>query len=138
MRALILTIAVAALAGCRTVEPIDGGESSPGAATEDLEAVANRDAQRIQSAIVMYFVHRCTYPADLEDLVADDEPGLFGGYLDEVPTDPWGEAYLYRLEENGCVILSKGPDREEGTDDDIVNRWMEYTAREGVASPPTR
>lgn len=51
-----------------------------------------------------------------------------GPYLDEsgIPSDPWDNDYIYKYDpkENGLdrpVILSKGPDGEENTDDDIYN-----------------
>lgn len=45
--------------------------------------------------------------------------------LERVPLDPWGEPYKYRnpgaLNPRGIDLISKGPDREEGTKDDITN-----------------
>ncbi|MBL9214842.1 MAG: type II secretion system major pseudopilin GspG [Opitutaceae bacterium] len=45
-----------------------------------------------------------------------------GGRL---PVDPWGEPYLYRYpgtkNKEGYDVLSKGPDKTEGTADDIGN-----------------
>ncbi|MDP2600252.1 MAG: type II secretion system protein GspG, partial [Deltaproteobacteria bacterium] len=47
-----------------------------------------------------------------------------GGYLKggKVPKDPWGETYDYISPGAGgqpFEISSKGPDRQEGTDDDV-------------------
>ncbi len=52
-----------------------------------------------------------------------------GPYIDapgnKVPADPWGEAYQYRFpgthNKGGYDLYSKGPDRTDGTDDDIGN-----------------
>ncbi len=50
-----------------------------------------------------------------------------GPYLSEskVPLDPWGEPYVYRYpgvkNKTGYDIFSKGPDKTEGTADDIGN-----------------
>ncbi|MBS0662064.1 MAG: type II secretion system major pseudopilin GspG [Verrucomicrobia bacterium] len=50
-----------------------------------------------------------------------------GPYLTEprVPLDPWGEPYVYRYpgtkNKTGYDIFSKGPDKTEGTADDIGN-----------------
>jgi hypothetical protein len=61
------------------------------------------------------------------DSHGDDCPASLGtvhraGYLDAAPVDPWGEPLLY-----GCVdtprafvVLSKGPDQQPGTDDDLM------------------
>ena len=41
------------------------------------------------------------------------------------PLDPWGEAYQYRSpgthNKSGYDLFSKGPDKTEGTEDDIGN-----------------
>ena len=49
-----------------------------------------------------------------------------GGYLEttEVPTDAWGNEFIYELyPESGkpFVIISLGPDGEEGTEDDLYS-----------------
>ena len=47
-------------------------------------------------------------------------------YIKKVPVDPWGEPLQYeKLDNEGGVnayrVFSTGPDKEEGTDDDISN-----------------
>jgi general secretion pathway protein G len=47
-----------------------------------------------------------------------------GGYISEqkIPNDPWGTAYIYRAPGNNGKefdLLSAGPDKQEGTPDDI-------------------
>jgi general secretion pathway protein G len=52
-----------------------------------------------------------------------------GPYLDvpgnKLPLDPWGEAYQYRYpgtkNKGGYDLWSKGPDKTDGTEDDIGN-----------------
>ncbi|MDD3179905.1 MAG: type II secretion system major pseudopilin GspG [Opitutaceae bacterium] len=52
-----------------------------------------------------------------------------GPYLDapgnKLPQDPWGESYQYRYpgvkNKNSFDLWSKGPDKTDGTDDDIGN-----------------
>ena len=50
-----------------------------------------------------------------------------GPYLQEnkLPLDPWGEPYQYRYpgvkNKNGYDLWSKGPDKTDGTEDDIGN-----------------
>lgn len=63
----------------------------------------------------------------LEDLV--DEPSYaknwMGPYMDEVPVDPWDNAYVYQYpgkhHERGFDLYSMGPDGKANTDDDITN-----------------
>jgi len=47
------------------------------------------------------------------------------GYLDELPLDPWDTPYSYecpgRHNPRRYDLWSAGPDRQSGTDDDIVN-----------------
>jgi general secretion pathway protein G len=49
-----------------------------------------------------------------------------GPYLDrDIPKDPWGNDYVYeypgRINPSGYDIISMGPDKQPGTQDDIVN-----------------
>jgi general secretion pathway protein G len=62
--------------------------------------------------------------------ISEDSPwdGPYGDGND-VPVDPWGNTYQYEYppshsERDFPDIWSFGPDREDGTDDDIVN-WKE-------------
>ena len=44
--------------------------------------------------------------------------------IDRMPKDPWGEEYMYAYPSTNGMdfdLSSKGPDRQEGTDDDISN-----------------
>jgi general secretion pathway protein G len=53
-------------------------------------------------------------PDQLEDL--NDKNLVKGG---EIPTDPWGNEYVYRKNGREFEIISAGPDGQEGTEDDI-------------------
>jgi general secretion pathway protein G len=48
-----------------------------------------------------------------------------GPYADKISLDPWGEAYQYRYpgthNKGSYDLYSKGPDKTEGTADDIGN-----------------
>src|SRR5581483_8770678 len=50
-----------------------------------------------------------------------------GPYLADgkIPLDPWGEPYQYRYpgthNKNGYDVWSKGPDKQDGTADDVGN-----------------
>ena len=57
------------------------------------------------------------YPETLDDLTRpelDSAP-----LLEQVPDDPWGQAYIYRPTDDHYELFSKGPDQTEGTWDDI-------------------
>ena len=50
-----------------------------------------------------------------------------GGYMDDIPQDPWGHPYVYRSpgqhHPDGYDVMSMGADGHEGGDDDIGN-WV--------------
>ena len=54
--------------------------------------------------------------------VAEDD--WDGPYMDEIPKDPWQQEYIFRSPGEHSKyydLSSKGPDRQEGTEDDITN-----------------
>lgn len=82
----------------------------------------------IALALDFFEVDMGRYPESLEELVKrpSDSPRWKGPYLKKgIPKDPWGSLYLYRFpgKENpeGYDLLSLGPDKREGTGDEIAN-----------------
>jgi general secretion pathway protein G len=81
----------------------------------------------IKSALDAYEVDNGYYPKSLQDLIQQpsNAKNWHGPYLDKLPTDPWGNPYVYYYpgKHNGSSydLLSVGPDGKEGTDDDVVN-----------------
>jgi general secretion pathway protein G len=81
----------------------------------------------IKSALGQYEVDNGFFPKSLQDLIAQpaNAKNWHGPYLDKMPSDPWGNSYIYyypgKHTQNGYDLLSAGPDGKEGTDDDIVN-----------------
>lgn len=85
------------------------------------------DFKAIETALKIYRLDNYLYPSTEQGLVAlvepsslEPEPRNFkvGGYLSEVPMDPWGREYLYLSPgENGEVdIYSLGADGLPGGD----------------------
>ena len=99
---------------------------------------AQADFKAIETALKIYRLDNYVYPTTEQGLEAlvepstlDPEPRNFreGGYLEEVPVDPWGRPYLYLSPgENGEVdIYSLGADGlsgGEGQNTDIGN-WKD-------------
>ena len=96
---------------------------------------ARLDIQQLEDAMNMYKLKNKKYPTTeqgLEALVTkttiDPIPRRFpeGGYLKELPLDPWDNHYqLVSPGEVGKIdLFSMGPDGEVGTEDDIGN-WDE-------------
>ncbi|ABM63135.1 type II secretion system major pseudopilin GspG [Halorhodospira halophila] len=94
---------------------------------------AKQDIRAIESALNLYRLDNNRYPSTdqgLEALVeepsGDPEPQNWQGYLDSVPTDPWGNEYQYMNPgEHGDIdIYSLGADGSpggEGVDAEIGN-----------------
>lgn len=89
----------------------------------------------IKSSLVQYRIATGDYPSTAEGLDALVNPPASkaekwnGPYIDakggKVPLDPWEESYGYRYpgtkNKRGYDIFSKGPDKVEGTEDDVGN-----------------
>ncbi|MGD2007866.1 MAG: type II secretion system major pseudopilin GspG [Cellvibrionales bacterium] len=93
------------------------------------------DFKAVETALKIYRLDNFVYPSTEQGLVALVEPSTLepeprnfkqGGYLQEVPMDPWGREYLYLSPgENGEVdIFSYGADGlpgGEGQNADLGN-----------------
>ena len=96
---------------------------------------AYADFKAIETALKIYRLDNYVYPTTEQGLEAlveasslDPEPRNFkaGGYLQQVPLDPWGRHYEYRYpgEHGDYDILSYGADGQPGgtgEDADVVN-----------------
>ncbi len=81
-----------------------------------LVIVARGEARFVGDAVDRYAAaHGASCPSSLESLRNE-------GYLLGPPIDPWGEPLLFGCVEGprAFVVMSKGPDRMAGTDDDII------------------
>ncbi len=89
--------------------------------------------QSLQAPLNAYRIHMGDFPSTAEGLAAlvaaptNRADRWRGPYLQDskLPVDPWGEPYQYRYpgvkNKNGFDLWSKGPDKTDGTDDDIGN-----------------
>ena len=89
--------------------------------------------QSLQAPLNAYRIHMGDFPSTAEGLAAlvatpaNRADRWRGPYLQDskLPVDPWGEPYQYRYpgvkNKNGYDLWSKGPDKTDGTDDDIGN-----------------
>jgi general secretion pathway protein G len=86
----------------------------------------------LHSAVNQFKMETGRFPSDdkgLIDLIeqpTDVDTWEPGGYLEttEIPPDGWGNEFIYELyPESGkqFVIRSMGPDKEEGTEDDLLS-----------------
>jgi general secretion pathway protein G len=87
--------------------------------------VAKTDLKTIATALRVYRLDNGDYPTTQQGLAAlvtrptaPPEPMSYAadGYLPEVPTDPWGNAYVYRSPGTGAAydLITYGKDGKEG------------------------
>ncbi|HMX62891.1 MAG TPA: type II secretion system major pseudopilin GspG [Candidatus Sumerlaeota bacterium] len=82
--------------------------------------------QAISTALKSFEVDNGSYPKELADLLESDDENK-ESYLDgkELPKDSWGKEFNYKApgdhNKKSFDIWSNGPDKEEGTEDDIAN-----------------
>ena len=91
---------------------------------------AKTDISMLDTALDAYEIDNGRFPSSDEGLSALVSAGSAknwkGPYIKKgVPTDPWGNAYVYRYpgtnNANGVDLLSLGPDGREGGDD--ITNW---------------
>lgn len=100
------------------------------AKTASIKAT-QQSINNVKTMLGMFEIQAGRYPTTEEGLDAlMEKPGELtdeqwdGPYAQEWPRDAWGEDFVYRSpgEINADFdIISKGPDKREGTDDDISN-----------------
>lgn len=91
--------------------------------------------ESIKTPLTAYRIQMGDYPSTAEGLQAlltapsSHADQWRGPYINNPKEliDPWGEPYVYRYpgtkNKNGYDVFSKGPDKTEGTADDIGN-WL--------------
>lgn len=82
-----------------------------------LVRVTKGAVKEIQGAVTQYMIdNNQTCPQSLDDLVGQK-------YMKKKPKDPWGKDYVFKCpgqsDPDAADIVSTGPDKQEGTVDDI-------------------
>jgi general secretion pathway protein G len=77
----------------------------------------------LKRVVDQFYVKNARMPEDWNELLEKDSTG--NQYLEgnEPPMDPWSNEYILQRGDraNEMVIISLGPDRQEGTEDDITS-----------------
>jgi general secretion pathway protein G len=105
-----------------------------GSSDKARKARAVTDISTLDDAIDRFELDAGRFPTNDEGLdVLVQQPSAqvkewHGPYIKRIPTDPWGNKYVYRypgqFNTKGADLLSYGPDGHEGGGDDIDN-WSQ-------------
>lgn len=91
---------------------------------------ADSQISAYKTALDMFELDNGRFPTSEEGLRAliekpNDAQGWKQPYIDAMPDDPWQNEYRYKYpgdhNEHGYDLYSMGPDKQDGTQDDIVN-----------------
>ena len=98
-------------------------QSLRGATDKAKRTKAQADISEIKTALDRYYLDNGSYPTTdqgLQALVSAPSSGNIptnyeqGGYIEQVPADPWGHPYFYQSDGNSYVLKSFGADGVEG------------------------
>ncbi len=86
---------------------------------------ARNQAYEISKSVELYKLQNGTFPTTGQGLTVLASPPKGKPLMDKVPKDPWGNDYIYVIpgQKNASKfdVRSKGPDGQEGTEDDSGN-----------------
>jgi hypothetical protein len=85
------------------------------------KAYARAQLGALRSAFLIYTLdNKGRFPTEAEGIRVLINPGNNKRpYIENLRNDPWGEPYVYRVSGTTVIVMTKGPDRREGTADDI-------------------
>lgn len=130
---LLEILVVLAIIGLLAGLAISNSDKIFGQSQEAVAKVFVRDS--LKTSLVRYRIDLGDYPSTAEGMQAlltapaGKAERWHGPYIDasgdRVPVDPWGEPYQYRYpgvkNKDSYDLFSKGPDKTEGTGDDVGN-----------------
>lgn len=104
-----------------------------GQSAKAKKGIAETQLRLIKGGIKAFYIDFSRFPTDDEGIASlwnktliesEEDQALWTKYLESpVPTDPWGSPWGYRAEsenrEGEYDLWSYGPDKQDGTDDDI-------------------
>jgi general secretion pathway protein G len=97
-----------------------------GVADRAKRTKAQADIQELKQALDRYYLDNGSYPTTdqgLQALVSPPTEGRTptnyeqGGYIEKLPTDPWGNQYFYQSDGTTYALKSFGPDGVQSADD---------------------
>jgi general secretion pathway protein G len=97
-----------------------------GVADRAKRTKAQADIQELKQALDRFYLDNGSYPTTdqgLQALVSPPSTGRTpnnyeqGGYIEKLPTDPWGNQYFYQSDGSNYALKSFGPDGIQSADD---------------------
>ena len=97
-----------------------------GVADRAKRTKAQADIQELKQALDRYYLDNGSYPTTdqgLQALVSPPTGGRLpsnyeqGGYIEKLPSDPWGNQYFYQSDGSTYALKSFGPDGVQSADD---------------------
>ena len=130
---IVIAIALLAIIVGAVVTNVEGIFSS------GQESVARMFVEEtVKTPLMQYRINMGSYPSTEEGLAAlvnapeQRRERWKGPYVSKLPEDPWGNPYKYRYpgvkNPSSYDVWSTGPDKQDGTDDDIGN-WVPAAAK---------
>lgn len=127
---ILIVVAIIALLAAFVVPSFMGTQTD---AQKKLAQSAVAPGGTLGMQLDIFRTHMGRYPKELKELIEkpddDDEASKWAGpYIQDANAlkDPWGQELQYRFpgefkDESTYDLWSKGPDMQDGTDDDITN-----------------
>ena len=97
-----------------------------GVADRAKRTKAQADIQELKQALDRYYLDNGSYPTTDQGLQALVNPPTAGrvpsnyeqgGYIEKLPSDPWGNQYFYQSDGSSYALKSFGPDGVQSADD---------------------
>ena len=97
-----------------------------GVADRAKRTKAQADIQELKQALDRYYLDNGSYPTTDQGLQALVNPPTAGrvpsnyeqgGYIEKLPSDPWGNQYFYQSDGSSYALKSFGPDGVQSGDD---------------------
>lgn len=97
-----------------------------GVADRAKRTKAQADIAELKQALDRYYLDNGSYPTTDQGLAALVTPPTSGrtpnnyeqgGYIEKLPTDPWGNQYFYQSDGSTYALKSFGPDGVQSADD---------------------
>tara|TARA_B100000579_G_scaffold419248_1_gene417637 strand:+ start:857 stop:1411 length:555 start_codon:yes stop_codon:yes gene_type:complete len=86
---------------------------------QSQEDVARSQVQRVGAALMNYYMHNQEFPSNIDELATGKNAPLKSSQLRDPWNEPWSYSDTAQRGQGDFDLCSKGPDKREGTDDDI-------------------